>query len=183
MTKNEVLEEAREVSYLQIIELTTGSNGYPQGLGDAGVIGFDDFEEAEEFAHKYGCEVSHFKSKLGWNFWQKYGQAYKPYTCDDYLNDLGDDYSYANEDDVHYINNMKEIINNCYTEYESLTEYIKDIEIIKEHVESCRNGQRVIVYGGKYYETVEATMMRYYEDADKYAIGVLVPHYLQTETD
>ena len=177
MTQNEVLEDADE-TYLKKVQITYGTNGYPKGLGEWAVIGFDYFEDAEEFAVRHGLEVKHFTSKYGWDFWNEGGIAYEPYTPDDYLNKLGDDYSYADSDDEFYIERMKEILNNSNTNYEELTEYLKVVEEIKMEVSRCVNGQKVIVYRGKYFETMEATMMGYSEDQDRYAIGVFVPHNL-----
>ena len=130
MTQNEVLEEARETGYLQTIEITYGSNGYPKGLGEWCVIGFDYFEDAEKFAVRHGLEVKHFTSKYGWYFWNEGCAAFEPYTPDDYLNKLGDDYSYADSDDEFYIERMKEILNNSSTNYDELTEYLKVVEEI-----------------------------------------------------
>src|SRR3954464_10894903 len=88
--------EAREIAKergLKIKEITYGMNGYPSRLGDYAVIGFESFEAAEAFADEVGGTVNHFETKNGWRFWLNRGQAYKPYSSDDYLKDLGDDYS------------------------------------------------------------------------------------------
>ena len=61
MTQNEVLEDADE-TYLKKVQITYGSNGYPKGLGEWAVIGFDYFEDAEDSE-----EPIVFDKKLTWS--------------------------------------------------------------------------------------------------------------------
>ena len=179
MTQNEVLEAAREISHLQNIEITYGSNGYPKGLGEHGVIGFYDMQEAQDFAAFYGCEVKEFTSKDGWQFWNEGGVRSDPYSYIDYVNKLGDDYELANESDEQYNEWIRDIVNGSYVFLDYLKSAINNINEIKMKVDHAKNGEKVIIYNGKYYETVAGTMMNYSEDTNLYAIGVFVPHNLK----
>lgn len=54
--------DIKEIAYehgLEIIETTTGRNGYPQELKHA-IIGFSTFREAEELAERYGLKITSF---------------------------------------------------------------------------------------------------------------------------
>ena len=55
---------------LQTIETTDQANGYPNNEG-AAIVGFSNFEAAENFAKKYGLTVCQYHARDGWNFWHR----------------------------------------------------------------------------------------------------------------
>lgn len=72
--KTKTLELANEWG-LDVVEITQGTNGYPEGLYKA-LKGFDYFENAEDFAEQVGGEVVLISKRDGHQFWKNNGRAY-----------------------------------------------------------------------------------------------------------
>lgn len=89
MSRQEKIELA-ENNGLTIIETTEGMNGYPKNT-NVGIIGFETFEEAEEFAEQNGLQVVSFVRRNGHQFWQNQGWRTEPY---DQLQEYLDDENY-----------------------------------------------------------------------------------------
>jgi len=172
---NTELKIAAKVESLTTIEITYGMNGYPEGLGDNGVIGFRTFEDAEKFAEDWKGEIVHFHSRDGWHFWEANGRAWSPYSAHDYLSDLGDDYNI--EDDTE--DNIKAKLESLIENYDGdLLDLIgkmgKLMELLKAvYYNYTGLNQYVISRNGEYCESIENAMMFYNHDTHKYAIGVL----------
>lgn len=62
---------------LEIVEVTKGTNGYPKNLSKA-VIGFDTWEEAEEFAKETEREIVRMTKRDGHQFWWSEGREFEP---------------------------------------------------------------------------------------------------------
>lgn len=60
---------------LDIVEVTKGKNGYPEGLYKA-IVGFDYFESAEDFAKQVNGEVVFLSRRDGHQLWTNEGRAY-----------------------------------------------------------------------------------------------------------
>jgi len=171
---NTELKIAAKVSGLKTIEITYGMNGYPEGLGDRGVIGFRTFEDAEKFAEEWGGEVVHFHSRDGWHLWEVKGRAWSPYSADDYLSDLGDDYNieYDTEDNIKA--KLESLIENYDGDLLDLIGKMgKLMELLNAVYYNYRGLKTVISRNGEYCESIENAMMSYNHDTHKYAIGVL----------
>lgn len=181
-TKHEILENAREMG-LQTIEITTGMNGYPKGLGDWGVIDFDNLEAAEKFADENGGEVVLFESKNGWHFWNNRGHMNRAFNADDLLKDMGDNYSYADDNNEYYAEQLAEIAKEFDGDFEALENKIEDIKEIIQHVENADEDDMVIVSNGKFYETVKNSFMQYNYDTHRWAVGVLIEKDLVDENE
>ena len=63
-------KELSKRSNLQTIDTTDQANGYPSNT-NFGIIGFSNFEAAENFAKKYGFTVCQYHARDGWHFWQR----------------------------------------------------------------------------------------------------------------
>lgn len=61
---------------LDIVEVTKGKNGYPEGLYKA-IVGFDCFENAEDFAEQVNGEVVLLSRRDGHQLWTNKGRAYE----------------------------------------------------------------------------------------------------------
>ena len=61
---------------LDIVEVTKGKNGYPEGLYKA-IVGFDYFENAEDFAEQVNGEVVLLSKRNGHHLWTNKGRAYE----------------------------------------------------------------------------------------------------------
>lgn len=173
MTKNEILEIARQDGY-STIEITYGTNGYPQHLGDYGVIGFENFDAAQQFAEQYGGEVAHFTSRDGWHFWNTTGRAWGPYTVYDMLKDMGDNYSIASNEFEVYAEQLAEVARRFDGDFSELKAVMNNIEEIILAIDNKDDDEAVITNCGNYYDTVKMETMQYSYDTHRYAIGVLV---------
>ena len=160
---------------LSVKEITYGMNGYPSNLGDRAVIGFDSFEDAEKFASEFGGIISHFETKNGWRFWNNRGEAYKAYSFQDYLNDLGDNYYLVDESTIndHIKKNLHNLVEDFDGDFKSIVEYIEYSNDLLSEIEWAGYDE-VVITNNYSFSTIKKTMMGYHEDNTSYAIGVLI---------
>ena len=169
-----ILDEAKDMG-LQTIEITHSNSSYPKNLGDWGVIGFNNMEEAESFRDKSGGEVGEFYKKDGWDLWNYGGVKNKSYNYQYYLNKLGDDYSKATKsDNDYYVERIAEMAKRSIEDLEYLIKMVESIKEIIEKLEDADEDEVVIRYGINYYETVQREMMIFSEDSKTYCIGVFL---------
>lgn len=91
--------EELEKRGLKMIEFTSNLTGYPEGLYK-GLAGFNTFEEAQDFAKKYGLEVVSAHQRDGWQLWYSDGWQTKPLDIEDYFQPADHDVSwYGNTED------------------------------------------------------------------------------------
>lgn len=83
--RTKTLELANEWG-LDIVEVTQGVNGYPEGLYKV-LKGFDTFEDAESFANEICGEVVLLTRRDGHQFWVNHGRQYEPLERAKYLNE------------------------------------------------------------------------------------------------
>lgn len=62
---------------LQVVEVTEGMNGYPKNLSNA-VIGFDTWEDAEDFAKETERQIVRMTKRDGHQFWYSSGRVDEP---------------------------------------------------------------------------------------------------------
>ena len=71
-------KELSKRSNLQTIDTTDQANGYPSNT-NFGIIGFSNFEAAENFAKKHGLTVCQYHARDGWHFWHRHNlSVWKP---------------------------------------------------------------------------------------------------------
>lgn len=166
--KNELICEIADREGLEYIETTTGRNGYPENIQGA-IIGFETYNQAEEIADKYGLDIELFKTRYGWQFWERCGRFFGPMEISS--EDYGDDfYQYNDADDV--LDDLK----NQVPYMDSIDEIISNAENAREIIEAlndCKPGEIVITCTGRYYETVKQETMRWDYDSEVFAIGVI----------
>ena len=63
-------KELSKRNNLQTIYTTDQANGYPSNT-NFGIVGFSNFETAENFANKYGLSTVLLHKRDGWNFWAR----------------------------------------------------------------------------------------------------------------
>lgn len=104
--RNELMCVIADREGLEYIETTTGRNGYPENIQGA-IIGFETYDQAEEIAAKYGFDIELFKTRYGWQFWERCGWQPTPLKISS--EDYGDDFRQYNDiDDV--LDELKSII-------------------------------------------------------------------------
>lgn len=62
---------------MEIVETTSASNGYPEGIRKA-VTGFESFAQAEEFARYNHLQLVWIDKRDGWHLWHRGGTALEP---------------------------------------------------------------------------------------------------------
>ncbi len=164
-------------SGLTIGEITTSSNDYPDrrnesGESDHAIFGFCSFEAAEMVAKKIGSCVKYFQKRDGGHFWHDHGYATEPYTYQDYLRELGDNYSVACAEEL--FESYKEQVSfaDTFEEAEACRDTFVEINM---EIEEATDDEVIILCNGRYFETVQKSMMYFHEDVTTYEIGVLLP--------
>ena len=162
-----------EENDLQYIETTPERNGYPSKIKGA-IIGFDNFDKAQEIADENGLSIEIFTKKDGWQLWYRTGNnAYKEFKIDSSF--YGEDYlefeAGMNEGDF-FNDEIEPMILDC-NNFEELEKFIEKKKEIFEAIKSANNNETVLVHDGCYFETVEKTSMGFYHDANHSAIGLI----------
>lgn len=163
----------------QKIEITQSSNGYPKHIKPA-YIGFNSYEEAEEFQNQFeNSEICLFHKKDGWHFWENTGKMHRPLTYKNYLSDLGDNYNIYNEDQE--LERLKEMLSYCDDTNQMQTLIDNYNELLKKIKYDSDKDNIIILYENRFYDEVPENMMGYYHDTHSYSIGVLLNE--ETEED
>lgn len=166
--RNELICEIAAREGLEYIETTTGRNGYPENIKGA-IIGFDTYDQAEEIAAKYGLDIELFKTRYGWQFWERCGWQPTPLKIS--AEDYGDDFRQYND-----IDDVLDELKNLVTYMGSIDEIIAAAENAREiidEINDCKPGEIVITCQGKYYETVAEETMRWDYDSKIFTIGLI----------
>ncbi len=158
---------------LTIIQINTDGNDYPRGLGSYGAIGFVSIEQAKVFSEENGGDVAHFETRGGHTFWRNKGNAYKPYTASNYVDDCNDN---VYETDLQTeLDRFKEGIETGI-DNEDFELIDKAYQLFKKFQEAYENKgeSETIIYDGNSdrFEAIPNEMMSYSEDVYTYAIGV-----------
>lgn len=171
MGKYGLLRELADNNGLQFIETTSGNNGYPQDLKPA-LIGFNDYEEAEEFAQEHGLQTYIFHKRDGWQLWQRSKPAYEPMTITS--DDYGDDYNMFTHDELddYFGNEVKPRLDD-FDNMEELKKFLNNQEEIMDELDRCNENEAVITYCGDYYDTVKVKSIEWSHDTHHYVIGVM----------
>lgn len=100
MTREKCYDLAEQLG-LDIVSVTEASDGYPQNVQLA-LIGFDNFDQAEEVARAHDLSIVSLYKRDGWKLWAEQGAAWGPIKLG--AEDYGDDYmscdSSCDEDDL-----------------------------------------------------------------------------------
>ena len=171
MGKYGLLRELADNNALQFIETTSATNGYPQDLKPA-LIGFNDYEEAEEFAQEHGLQTYIFHKRDGWQLWQRSKPAYEPMTITS--DDYGDDYNMFTHDELdgYFGNEVKPRLDD-FDNMEELKKFLNNQEEIMDELDRCNENEAVITYCGDYYDTVKVKSIEWSHDTHNYVIGVM----------
>lgn len=169
------MREIAEEHNLELIEITHGRNGYPSNIKE-GIIGFETFEQAEEIAAEYDCEVVAFHRRDGWQLWENLGTRYEPFDnlADEDVcrfDNAKDAIEFLLEDKDNY---MDEYANGCLniseTEYNNkLKKYDDEIAFINEN---WKEGKVIVGSELLYMDVLDRYTMGYYDDTHHYVIGI-----------
>lgn len=161
-----------EIENLEVIETTSGVNGYPKSLKEA-LIGFESFEQAEKVANEYGLSIEFFEKRDGWQLYYRTGStAFEEIEISG--NSYGDDYSSFRSSDLanFYENEVKPMIADFET-FEQLEDFLEKKKKIYEAIEDLEDDEIVITYCGEYYDIVKMKTMSFSEDSKTTVIGLI----------
>jgi hypothetical protein len=166
------LREIAENNGLTYAESTSGTNGYPSNIKGI-IIGFDNFQDAEELAEKHGLNIEFFTKKDGWDLWERTNnQAHEPMknSSDDY----GDNYSQLEKmnEKVFYESEIKDSIEN-FDNLEDLQNFLSKKQELFEEIEKMEVDEIVITYQGDFYETIKKVSMSFTHDTKTTIIGLI----------
>jgi len=171
LTKTEQLQAAIERLGLKEISTTSQSNGYPANVRNA-VIGFDNFEQAQEFATELELKLTYFKKRDGWNLWHRSGglaHGAMLISCNDY----GDNYNQfrpgIDEPDF-FQQEIGDFIPDFQT-FDSLEKFLALKKEIYSAIQAASEGEIVLTHNGIYFETIKEETLYFCHDTKHIAIG------------
>ena len=174
MTTQELLETIQMDYSLELIETTTGINGYPKALKHA-LIGFENFEQAKEIANKYHeFRITTFHKRDGWQLWERNNNTtYEAFQSS--ASDCGDDYNqFTSENAVDYFENEVKPFLEDFENFETLNDFLKEREEVLDKIQILDDNELVITYQGRYYDTIKQESMSFYHDTHSYQIGIII---------
>lgn len=168
----EDLRNISEIYGLQVINTTSARNGYPSHLQDA-IIGFDNFEQAEEIARKEGLTLIWVDRRDGWQLWHRGKEAICPMNTE--VEDYGDDYFFY-ESVKEVIEDEKEVISALVedeADYTKIDEAIERYGSLIEEAAKLKKGQVVVAHSGYYYDTIYTTDINWSHDTKHYTLAAI----------
>ena len=157
---------------LELISTTDSQNGYPHNEMQA-IIGFDNFEQAEELAEKNNLSVEIFTKRNGNDFWFRTGnKAYEAFERESA--DYGEDCTtYTKEDVEKYYTNEIEGMLSDFEDLDELSAFVDSHKAIYAALKNLKDGELLVVCNGEVCDTVQQTTMSYSNDSRMYAIGLI----------
>ena len=157
---------------LELISTTDSSNGYPSNEIQA-VIGFNNYEQAEELAEKNNLSVEVFTKRNGNDFWFRTGnKAYEAFERESA--DYGEDCTTYTKEDVekYYANEIEGMLSD-FEDLDELSAFVDSHKAIYAALKNLKDGELLIVCNGEVCDTVQQTTMSYENDSRMYAIGLI----------
>ena len=169
---NELVENSE--LELTIISTTSEASGYPANVKDA-IIGFENFDEAEQFAKLHHLDIIRVERANGSDLWTRRGTAYKELERDG--SEFGDDwlaYSPLSFDAKEF---FADTIKDIVTDMETLDDAIECLNKFKELIDAIESAddEELVLSDGSNIETIKIHSMRYSYDSHMYAIAVIQP--------
>ena len=163
--------EIAELEDLKVIETTSEANGYPRNLKKA-LIGFENFEQAEQLAEKYDLSIEIFKKRDGWQLWHREGKAWGPIEPSE--EDYGDDYmTFSNEDYEYFYENEVNPFISEFDNFEAVQDFLDKKRKIYNAIEDLDDNEMVLTCQGEYCEVIPKKTMIHSYDSKTFAIGLI----------
>lgn len=165
---------------LDIIEITKGLNGYPKSVYK-GIIGFDNFENAIQFANSINGEVVLLSRKDGHHFYTNNGWVDKPIHYTHLIDYSIIDFSNINDFKDYILNVLKENFNT----FDDCEEFINNVNSINDFINKYDDivndnlaEKFIILYDSNRklpfaIDIVSEYTMRGHYDTTSYVIGVV----------
>lgn len=172
------INEIASENGLMVIDTTTGLNGYPQCLKKA-IIGFENFEQAENLAEEYHLDIEIFTKRDGWQFWNRdANMAYDAFerSASDYGENFQQFEANMSQDDFLQQVGAAEFLDELADEEDGLDRiegYMKDLRVLYNAIAKASDDEIVIADGDVYVETIKEKTMQYSYDTKHYVIGLI----------
>ena len=156
---------------METIEITTGINGYPSHLHKA-YIGFETFDQAEEFAKQNNGVVVALRKRDGWQFWESEGRVFEPFHVDG--DTYGDDYSTETTQE-HWEDTCRELLSAMICDgasLEDISNAVRNMVAVSEKINLLDDNEALLLCHGEYCDTIKTRTMSYSEDVWSHQIGV-----------
>lgn len=168
--KTEILDRAEELG-LTIIETTSEGNGYPRNLKKA-IVGFESFEQAEEFAKENGGEVIELAKKAGQQLWGRRGRAWEPFDMRKVYDDDPCYELYFCGDEERFTEDIKEQIAEM-NDFALIPSFVETKAEIWDEFCTLGEDEFILVKNGEFEEVIEQKKMSYEYDGTYHQIGVI----------
>lgn len=165
MTREKCYDLAEQLG-LDIVSVTESSNSYPKNVRLA-LIGFDNFEQAEDVANANDLTIVGLYKRDGWNIWAEQGAACAPIKLG--AEDYGDDYmsfdSSCDEDDI--TDDLRRAIDDI-EELDGIFTIVDFYKKIKEELDDISEDEQVIarMYDADSIEVIKKEVMSWHDDAN-----------------
>lgn len=173
MTREKCYDLAEQLG-LDIVSVTESSNGYPQNVQLA-LIGFDNFDQAEDVANANGLTIVSLYKRDGWNLWAEQGAAWGTIKLS--AEDYGDDYisldSSWDEDDI--TDDLRRAIDGI-EELDGIFAIVDFYKKIKEELDDISEDEQIIarMYDADSIEVIKKEVMSWHDDANSSTTAIAV---------
>lgn len=163
-----------EQTNLDLIEITTGRNGYPSGLYKAlDASNLENFKEVQEIAEKHDLDIVKVHQRDGWSLWENQGWANEPFKNSS--DDFGDNYTefYKMTETEFFENEIHPLIAEI-EDFETLEKLLESKKEVWEEIENMEDDEFVVTHEGYYYETLKKESLSFYHDTHNYKIALVL---------
>lgn len=155
---------------LSYVETTSNGTGYPEKVEKA-IIGFDDIEQAQEFAKAHGLHVVELWKQAGWNFWVRSCETIEAF--DMWYMYAKDDNNILFSDEVDFLVNFVKPRLLDFRKFDQLTDFVEKCKEISDAIKDLSDEEFVVTRDGRYVDTLPYECMQYEYDSKCYAIAVI----------
>lgn len=165
MTREKCYDLAEQLG-LDIVSVTESSNGYPKNVRLA-LIGFDNFDQAEDVANANDLTIVSLYKRDGWNIWAEQGAAWGPIKLG--AEDYGEDYmsfdSSWDEDDL--ADDLRRAIDGI-EDLDGIFTIVDFYKKIKEELDDISEDEQVIsrMYDAARIEIIKKEVMSWHDYAN-----------------
>ena len=151
-----IFDKAEELGLI-IIETTSEGNGYPNNLKKA-VIGFENFEDAENFVRENGGEIIQLSRKAGHQLWSRGGRVYEPFNMQKVYDNDPCCEMYFCGDEERFTENIKEQIAEV-NDFALIQSLIEEKTEIWEQFCTLGEDEFILIKDGQFEDVVEGERM------------------------
>lgn len=184
----DILMEATDCGY-ELVDTTPERNGYPTNLRHA-ITGFNNWEEAQDFAKENGLDLITIDKRDGWQVWHRGGWATEPFDLySDYLQRTDVPICYTNDEADEYLEVdfrdalVQQIQDGELCSPDEVRDFCDHCEEIHTAIEDLEDDEFLVVYEDGGFESKPKTSLTDYDDTKHYAIAAIYDDDFADEED